>query len=160
MLGDGGSLVEKAVQQKSLGIGKAEDDVGAKFGGNELHVVAGLLLIQLLWLPWLLFDQRLGFGDLSALGRIPVVDVAAAGGAFGIGVHQNAATGVAEGIADVEGHAAGADDGNAWAVTKGNGIVARHEYGVEHGAGDTRVLMRRDADAWGQAGVDGELGGV
>ena len=60
----------------------------------------------------MLFDERFGLGDFAAGGFVAVVDAAAAGGALGVGVHENAATAIAECVADVEGHAAGADDGN------------------------------------------------
>ena len=37
VLGDGGSFVEKAVEEKGFGVDEAEDDVGAEFGGCLLY---------------------------------------------------------------------------------------------------------------------------
>ena len=128
--------------------------------GDDGEVVAHLLFVELLRFPWLRLFERLGFDGFAALRFVVIFEAAAAGGAFGVGIHQHAAAGAAQRVADVEGHAVGADHGKTRPVTEGDGIVAGDEDGVEHRADDARIAVRRDADAGRKAGVDGELRSV
>ena len=110
--------------------------------------------------PGLLFFERLGFGGFAALRFVVIFHGAAAGGSLGVGIHENAAAGAAQGIADVEGHAVRAHHGHVLVVAEGDGAFAVDEDCVEHGADDAGIAVRRDADARCKAGVDGELRSV
>src|ERR1700683_1630742 len=164
MLGNRRSLVEQAVEQKVLGIREAQDDIRAALHRNYPRVIARLFFVQVLWFPRLLLQQGLGFGDLSALGLVAVLDAAAAGGALFVRIFERFRRGppsyVDHGVAYVERHTGGADDGNACSVAEGNWIVGRDEDGVEHSANDPRVVVWSDADTRREAGVDGELRGI
>ena len=104
--------------------------------------------------------ERLGFDGFAAERLVVFFEAAAAGGAFGVGIHQQAPAGAAQRVADVEGHAVGADDGQVRAIAVGDGIVLRDKDRVQHGADDARIATRHNADAGREAGVDGELRGV
>ncbi len=165
MLGNRRSFVEQAIEQKIFGTREAQDDIRAALDRNYPRIIARLFLVQVLWFPRLLLQQGLGFGDLSALRLVTVLDTAAACGALFVRVFECFRRGTPSscadnGVAYIEGHAVGADDGNTRSVAEGNRIVRRDENGVEHSANDSRVVVGSDADSWREAGVDGELRGV
>src|SRR5580658_1367986 len=153
VFGDGGAFVEQAVEQQGLRLGEAKNNVRAEFCGNEAQIVAHLLLVQLFGLPWLLLHERLSLDNFATRGLIAVVDATAAGGAFGVGIHQDAATSPAKSIAHIECHAAGADDGNSCAVTKSNRAVAVNEDGVQDRTDNAGISSGSDADSGSEARV-------
>ena len=100
-------------------------------------------------------------------GTIAVVDTAAAGAPFSVGVegirqrvHQNASSRAPEYAAEVKGHATGADDGNAGPVAESDRMVAVDENCVQHRADHARVAWWSDAHAWRKTRIDRELRGV
>src|SRR5579862_1169107 len=118
-------------------------------------------------LPRLLLDQWFGFGNLSTLRFVAVFYGAASGGPFGIRVqrvcqriHQDASAWPSQHIADIKGHAIGADHRHSGSVAESDGIFMVDESSVEHRAYDARITMRRDANAGRETRFDGELGGV
>jgi len=156
MLGNRRSFVEQAIEQKIFGTREAQDDIRAALDRNYPRIIARLFLVQVLWFPRLLLQQGLGFGDLSALGLVTVLDTAAACGALFVRIFEcfrrSAPASCADnGVAYIEGHAVGADDGNTRSVAEGDWIVRRDENGVEHSANDSRVVVGSDADSWREA---------
>ena len=157
VLGDGGGVVEETGEEHGLGVGESQDDVRPELRRDYGGVVAGLVFVELARLPRLLLMQGFGFDGLAALGLVTLFQSAAAGGALGVGVHEDAAAGTADGVGNVEGERAGTHDGQVGVVAVGNGRVFLNEDSVEDGADDASAFGGSDADAGSEAGVNGEL---
>jgi len=144
VLGDGAAFIEQAGDEQGFRVGEAQDDFGPVLRWDDGDVVAHLFFIEFARLPGLLLFERLGGGEGAALGLVVFFGGSAAGGALGVGVHEDASAAAAYGVRDIEGHAVGAHDGKRVAVSGCDRAVMGNKDGVEDGADDAGIGGGRD----------------
>jgi len=124
VLGDRALIAEQAGEQHVLSVRKAKNDIGAQGRWNYGGIVAKLLFVERLRLPWLLFDERLRVNILPTLNDVAVIDGSAACGALRIRVHERAEGASAPvHVADIEGHTVCANHGNGFAIAISDWIL-------------------------------------